>query len=211
MAHPPEPRRPVLFLCMPRDPRPSPSPRPAPPASTSRRPGSPTPQPGPVDRSGDRPAVASVVDPGWLFLIAGLAMLVATVLISAQNDLRRIRWQRDRVLALEAQRSERIRIHAQFLQALERREPRLVRTLAAAQLSLVPTTSAVLGDPAAAALTDASVFPDLEPGPVALPEFVPVDTLLGRMATDESTRMWVIAASGVCVLVGLLSPWRRSL
>ena len=45
-------------------------------------------------------------DPGWLFLVGGLVLLGFTVVIPAQTDLAEAQWQRDRALAIEAQRKE---------------------------------------------------------------------------------------------------------
>ncbi|VAX40895.1 hypothetical protein MNBD_PLANCTO03-1193, partial [hydrothermal vent metagenome] len=108
-------------------------------------------------------------DPGWLFLVAGLVLLGLTVVIPAQADLSEAQWQRDRALAIEHQRQERLFKHERYLAALESREPRVVRALAASQLNLVPATHARIVEVDERAWSNASVFPGLEPEPIVLP------------------------------------------
>ena len=43
-----------------------------------------------------------MIDPGWLFILAGMGVLAAVVLIPASENLQRARWQRDRALAVES-------------------------------------------------------------------------------------------------------------
>ncbi len=147
-------------------------------------------------------------DPGWLFLLAGVALLFVTVLIPAQADLAEARWQRDRALAIEAQRKERLFKHERYLAALESREPAVVRALAASQLNLVPASRASLLRPIDPTIDDASVFPSLEPAPITLPDLEQVDSRLARWARGEHSRLWLIAAGSMLVMIGLL-PWNQ--
>ena len=147
-------------------------------------------------------------DPGWLFLVAGLVLLGLTVVIPAQADLAEAQWQRDRAVAIEHQRQERLFKHERYLAALESREPRVVRALAASQLNLVPATHARIVEVDEQAWSNASVFPGLEPAPIELPELRLVDSRLGRWARDDDSRLWLIAAGSFLVLVGVL-PWGR--
>ena len=147
-------------------------------------------------------------DPGWLFLLAGVVLLFVTVVIPAQADLAEARWQRDRALAIEAQRKERLFKHERYLAALESREPAVVRALAASQLNLVPAARASLLRPIDPTIDDASVFPSLEPAPIVLPDLEQVDSRLSRWARGERTRLWLIAAGSVLVMIGLM-PWNQ--
>ncbi len=150
---------------------------------------------------------APLVDPGWLFLLAGLAILAATVIVPAQMDLRKARWLRDRALAVEAHRQQRLERYREYLSAIENKEPSLVLSLAASQLNMIPADrEAIPGS--AHPLRDASVFPALEPPALELPEYHAVDSLLVRWTTDDHKRLWLIGAGALCVLVGLLPPSR---
>jgi len=147
--------------------------------------------------------IARYLDPGWLFLAAGLGLLISTVLIPAFEALNQARWQRDCALAVERHRMDRLDRYHRYLAALEADNPDLLLSLAMTQLNAIPADQRVLptssGSP-----SSASVFPQLEPPPIELPGRRRVGSLLERLATDERTRLWLIVAGGVCVLVGLL-------
>lgn len=150
------------------------------------------------------------IDPGWLFLIAGVAVIMATVLIPAAEDLAAARWQRDRALAVEAHRAARVERYAQYLEELQRPGQALVLSLAATQLNQIPHDRALLVPASSTALTSASVFPALEPPPPRLPERRRVDSVLARITTHERSRVWVLAAGVLCLLVGLVLPLGRA-
>ena len=78
------------------------------------------------------------VDPGWLFVAAGLTLCVAGVLIPAQRGLHDLRGQLARIEHLHAVGRDGIEAHEQFLDRLRQRDPSVIRRLAAAQLNLMP-------------------------------------------------------------------------
>lgn len=147
-----------------------------------------------------------MIDAGWLYLIAGLLLMAAVVLIPARHDLDRAMWRRDRVLAAEMHRLDRLTRHEMYLEAVHNRDRTVLNQLAVRQLGLAPAGSEVI------LLTDheadltASVFASIEPEPVDLPEGPAVESVLGRLATDERARLWLLAGASVLVLVGLLPP-----
>ncbi len=151
-----------------------------------------------------------MVDPGWLFLMAGLALLGATVLIPAAEDLADARWKRDAALSYERHRLDRLERYQGYLDAVVRREPALVMTLAQSQLGLMPADRGLLSTPNDSRVRSVSVFPALEPPPLDLPEpRPPTNSRLARWAMS-SHRLWLIAAGAVFVLVGLLPAGRRA-
>lgn len=149
----------------------------------------------------------TLIDPGWLFLLAGLAILGATMLIPASDDLTAIRFQRERALAIEAHRVARLSRYEEYLAALDTREPSLVLSLAASQLNEIPEGLAPIpgqrGHGAMGATSDASVFPSLEPPALTLPELQQSPSMLERWVTGDQ-RLWLIVAGAACVLMGLL-------
>jgi hypothetical protein len=147
-----------------------------------------------------------LVDPGWLFLIAGVALLAATVLIPAADDLAATKFQRERALAIEAHRIQRLDRYEEYLAALDNKDPSLVLSLAASQLNEIPEDRAPIPGQRGAlgAMADASVFPSLEPPPLRLPELVKSESILDRWTNNDRTRLWLIVAGAACVLVGLL-------
>lgn len=150
-----------------------------------------------------------LIDPGWLFLLAGLMVLTATVLIPAQDDLDRARWLRDRGLAIERERLDRLERYREFAHAIEERTPSLVLSLAASQLHQIPADRRLIPGFAPPPDAPASVFAALEPDPPVRVERRTPDSILYRWATGERTRVWMIAAGTLLVLVGLLPPSAR--
>ena len=150
------------------------------------------------------PAPIALLDPGWLFLICGITILGATVLIPAFEELGEVRWQRDRALAIEEHRVDRVRRYEDYLGALQREEPALMLALAASQLNQIPADRTPILDVLDPASPSASVFRSLEPPPAELPERRHVDSVLTGLTTNERTRPWMLAGAVLCLLLGLL-------
>lgn len=159
-----------------------------------------------VSDSPDVPArpLLAPLDPGWLFLLAGLALLAAAVLIPAQQDLADARWRRDAALAHEHNRLERLHRYETYLEAVRHNDPELVRSLAASQLGLVRRGAEPVNSHRHPNLLSASVFRQLEPGAVTVASPPEPTSTLARLVTSRRTRLWVIAFAAVCVLVGTL-------
>lgn len=157
-----------------------------------------------------------IIDPGWLFIAAGMGVLAAVVLIPAKESLDKARWQRDRAIAVEKHRQERITRYEEYLAALDEQSPSLVLSLAESQLNQIPADRGVIpgagGRLLGSASQDLSVFPSLEPPALELPEYRPVESTLSKLVTNPKTRGWMILGGSVCVLMGLLPAsrgWRR--
>jgi hypothetical protein len=112
-----------------------------------------------------------LLDAGWLFLLAGLALIASAVMIPAARDLDRAHWRRDRVLLTEMHRLHRLTRHEAYLGAVRDEDEAVVYQLAATQLGLVRDEAEVveLIDDGPTAST--SVFASLEPPAIELPAF----------------------------------------
>jgi len=139
-----------------------------------------------------------------LFLIAGVALLSATVLIPAQRDLDEAQWHAQRAVAVERYRTDRLERYSAFRDALDRRDTPLVLGLLQTQLHLSPVDRTPLVDMAGGGSLSGSVFARIEPRfePIAAPE--PMRSALGRLATGERSRLWLVVIGAVLMLVGLL-------
>lgn len=161
----------------------------------------PSPEPVPQTPTDHRPRPA--IDSGWLLLLSGVTLLASALLIPAADELAHARWQRDRTIALERAHLERLDRHRAYLDALERGDEALARSLVTTQLNLIPEDHAPLdldGPP------DADVFAALEPAPPTLPVRTTHDSTLSRLALGPSSRLWLIAVGALLTLVGLLPP-----
>ena len=152
------------------------------------------------------------LDAGWLFLLVGLAVLAATVLIPAQHDLDLACWQRDRAAAIEKHRLTRLEHYGQYLRAVQGGDESAVLSLAAIELNKSPVDRVPLHPRQDPSNVSAAVFPHLEPAPVELPPRPVVSaqsSILARWTIDEHTRLWLLGAGVLSMLIGLLPPATR--
>lgn len=157
-------------------------------------------------RTAGRTSRAPIIDAGWLFLLAGIALIASVVMIPASRDLRLALWRRDRVLMTEMHRLHRITRHETYLEALDKDDEMLAYQLAMTQLGLARPEAEIIGLGGREPAANASVFVSLEPPPIELPGFTEIDSRLSRLSTNEQTRLWVLAGGAVLVLIGLLPP-----
>ena len=141
------------------------------------------------------------IDPGWLFILAGVAICAAGVLIPAQTDLLELHRQRQELRKAERFAWARLQAYQEFRDELKREDPALIRRLAAAQLNVVPAgATAVLRSPSSASVTDwidATVPVDRRP-----PQVMRESTLAGL--ANGPRRLWFLAAGVLAVFIGLV-------
>jgi hypothetical protein len=142
------------------------------------------------------------LDAGWLYVLAGLALCAAGILVPARRDLEDLRRQRDRLADERAIGDERLHAYETFLHLLDEDDPSLIRRLAAAQLNLVPADEKPV---LMAASRTATVTKWIDENvQTRRAEVAPApETLLGRLVGGRG-RLWVLAAGVVVVFVGLL-------
>lgn len=164
-------------------------------------------------RHRSRPILLRCPDPGWLFLIAGLALIGSAVIIPASEALNEARYARDRALVTETHRVARLEKHRAYLSALDERQPALIAQLKAIQLNQYPEGMRPLGElDIDQGLASASVFGMLEPAVPEMPAQPSHRTersRLAELATGDPSRLWLIAGGGVCLLLGVLPPSRK--
>lgn len=146
------------------------------------------------------------MDAGWLFLLPGVALLAAAILLPPADDLADARLQRDRMLAIEQHRLARLERYEQYIALLDAKDPVLYQSLAAQQLGLVPNDRRALATADSGRVVSASVFPALEPPPLVLPERRRTGSTLETLALDRRGRLILIASAAICLLLGLLPP-----
>lgn len=142
------------------------------------------------------------LDPGWPFVLAGLALLIAGILIPAQRELHELRGQQKVVEATEARVYARLEAYDRFLSDLRSSNPDLIRRLAIANLNMVPKGEQSLLLTPGLNQSVAQWIDESVPTVKLRPEPYP-DTLLGRLAVGPN-RLWMLAASVFLLFVGLL-------
>jgi hypothetical protein len=152
------------------------------------------------------------LDAGWLFLLSGLVILAAAILIPAFDDLDQASWSRDRAVAIEDNRRDRLMRYGAYLDALDHGNESVILSLSASQLNMIPEGRQPISPTMDPAHQSAAVFPLLEPEPPALPEMPRLNdrSLLGRLATGERSRLWMIGGGAFCVLLGVLPAATRA-
>lgn len=148
--------------------------------------------------------IRAIFDPAWLFLLSGLAILAACVLVPAQDRFEEVRWQRDRAQTMLAHAQLTLDRYEMVNESLGRGDESLIRTLVASQLNLVPAatpdaTAIVLASSRPSADVLASVEPDIP----SLPLRRVRDTRLRRMVMDSGIRLWLLIGGCGCVAIGL--------
>jgi len=153
------------------------------------------------------PARGGFIDAGWLFIIAGLAVCAATLLIPAQQDLHSVTLQRAQLQAHSMASTRRMAAYDTVLDGLQQQDPVVMKRLASNQLNLLPEGETPL-------LLDASTSDgslddwvqkttrqDPAPPPLAR------DTVLARLSSGPY-RTVMIAAGIFSIFLGLLGPGR---
>lgn len=177
-----------------------------------------------MQRSRELFCVVAGHSPGYLSVLAGVAVLAAMVLVPAHLELERTKWRRDVMAAQASHLAELAERYRSLNRALAREDPVLLERLAYAQLRLrpvskraIPSASPPVGAIGAAAArlddpTDIHAWlrrPLPEVGRELTPHR-PVRTRLARLAEGRS-RVGLVIAGGVLVFGGLLwSPTRSS-
>lgn len=142
-------------------------------------------------------------DPGWLFIVAGMAICMAVVLLPARHDLFMLESQRAALRARELHNNARLRVHVDFLEDVDHADPDLIERLIASQLNLIPQgetpvlRAAHSADAVQYWLEMAAPEPDFE-----LPEFP--ETTLSRLASGPR-RIWLMAGGVLSIFCGLLT------
>ena len=157
-------------------------------------------------RKSRRTSRGPLLDAGWLFLLAGLALVASGVMIPAARNLERAFWRRDRVLLTEMHRLHRLTRHEAYLEAVREGDEAVVYQLATTQLSLVRDGTEVVDLAHNGPTSSTSVFASLEPSAIELPAFREIDSALAKMVNGERSRLWVLAGGAMLVLIGLLPP-----
>lgn len=141
-------------------------------------------------------------DPGWPFVIAGLALIVSAVLIPAQRELHQLEQELEVHQAHEERAKAELLAYEQFLNDIKRGDERLLERLVRAQLNRMPKDERPLllmpsANDTVPRWIESSVaveIPEPEPYP---------DTLLSRLATGPR-RLWVLATGAFLVFVGVM-------
>ncbi|MEM1165689.1 MAG: hypothetical protein AAGI30_05295 [Planctomycetota bacterium] len=149
-------------------------------------------------------------DPGWLWLISGLVLLVAAAVTPAADDVRHAELARDRALAAETREADRLNRYSRYADALASPTDDLVISLAQSHLGLAPASRHVVVSGPAIGDRWAGLPDHLEPAAIAPIDRPPPDSLLHRITSTDRSRLLLSAFALLCVMYGLLPSTRPS-
>lgn len=143
-------------------------------------------------------------DPGWLWVIAGLTVISACLVIPAQDDLREAENELSRARALESHAGERLNRYTALSSAVRDPDESMVRTLAAVQLNIVPAGTRMVTDGISMASRSASLLAQAEPRFESAHVRGSPDSLLARLISSPAGRLWVMALGTAALVYGLM-------
>lgn len=163
--------------------------------------------------SSSKPRPLFTIDPGWLFILAGLATIALGTLVPAQRDLQTLRYQLDELQAKQRFSTDRLAAYSQFLDELEQDDEALYVRLAATQLNSRPEGDqpVILASRTAVPVTDWIDNSVHYAAPA--PRFWP-DSTISRLSSGAG-QLWLLAAGALAVFAGMLlntaAPRRRTM
>jgi hypothetical protein len=156
-------------------------------------------------------------DAGWLYLLAGLALLAAAMLIPGHNQLLTIKASHQRLQQEDQRLTTHLARSSALLESLEDASPDTIRRLAAAQLNVIPADyePVIIAPNIGSALQDAGM--DSSPTTPNDAQHPRTRSHLSRWTTG-SNRLWFLATGGFLCLLGIVltptptpTPTRRGL
>jgi len=143
--------------------------------------------------------------PGWIYLLSGLAVLSASLLLPPWLECRELAWRRD----VMRQRLERLRdvreAYEDIQLAAERNDPVVLQRLAFEVLRVKPVGATLL-EAEAARRPPRPIEAWVDPPPVREPAYEPVRSTLVRSTTG--VKRYLAAAAGLMLIVGGLASSR---
>jgi hypothetical protein len=148
--------------------------------------------------------IPSAFDSGWLFIVAGVAICVSSLLLPATVDLRMAEVQLELLRGQESRTLARLAAYDQFITDLQSSDPAFVERLAASELNLLPKgATPVLHDVAAASSSVLDWIESSVPEANTSNAQLPV-SMLGSISQGAHRNLFL--GSGVaCIFFGLLT------
>jgi len=141
------------------------------------------------------------LSPGWPFLLAGLAVVAAVMLVPAWRDVQDVRLERDALQAVVQYEARRVAATERMLASLESGDPTLLRRLVGWQLNLVPNGDVAIARDVHAGGILGWIDGTVEPVMASAPS--PIVSRLESIVSGPA-RLWMLAAGVLLVFVGLV-------
>lgn len=141
-------------------------------------------------------------DPGWPFVIAGLLILAAGILIPGHRELLELRGELVRQETREQVAFEQLRAYDEFLTGVRETDPEVIRRLAMAHLNKIPTgEESLLLTPGMNQTVGEWIESSIPDRTVVVPPYP--DTVLARWALGPG-RLWMLGVAVMLLFVGFV-------
>ena len=142
------------------------------------------------------------LDSGWFFVVGGLVLCISGILLPAQRNLQSLQRQRAQLHQEEVILQRQLAARETVLRDFDRRQPALIRRLAASQLNLVPGDE----EPVLVSSTlnaDIISWVDATVDATSMIQVATAESTLSRIMSGRH-RLWFLMVGVVSVFVGLL-------
>lgn len=142
------------------------------------------------------------IDPGWPFVIAGLLLLAAGILIPGHRELLDLRGELVRQETREQMAFEQLRAYDEFLAGVRESDPEVIRRLAMAHLNKIPSgEESLLLTPGMNQTVGEWIEASIPDRTVVVPPYP--DTVLARWAIGPG-RLWLLGAAATLLFAGFV-------
>jgi hypothetical protein len=142
------------------------------------------------------------LDSGWPFVIAGLLLLAAGILIPGHRELLELKGELVRQETREEVAFERLRAYDEFLSGVRESDPEVIRRLAMAHLNKIPAgEESLLLTPGMNRTVGEWVEASIPDRTVVVPPYP--DTVLARWAIGPG-RLWLLGAAVTLLFAGFV-------
>lgn len=142
-------------------------------------------------------------DIGWLYLLCGLALTTAAIVLPARSDLHVLTQKKATILADVHEQDYRVDIYASFLEDVESGDPVLLQRLVEMQFNHSPEGSSIVIDKTAPKTPLAWVAQRAKRLRV-LPMQTDQASVLSQFASGDG-RLWLLGLGAFAIFIGLIS------
>jgi|TARA_Y100000031_G_C8013428_1_gene289160 hypothetical protein len=147
------------------------------------------------------------IDFGWIYLLCGLALTGAAIVLPAHNDLEEIISKKATIVDNLKELSHRVDVHKMFLKDVQDGNPEILKRLVEMQLNQSPSGTTVVIDKSSLRTPLAWVEQRAKRTRV-VPMEIEHASILARFATGQG-RLWLLAVGAFSIFVGLISGQTR--
>ncbi len=144
------------------------------------------------------------LDPGWLFVLGGLVICSASLVVPAHMELVEAKQQLSALQSQEQWAVDRLAAYDQFMSQLDSEDPGLIRRLASRSFNMLPEgDTPILMDVGA---SEASIEQWIESTVSSPPKegHARPSSMLATISTGPY-RPWFLASGVACIFIGLLT------